>query len=76
MAAGRIVLRAGEYRDPQMTIHKTGDAAAPRSSVVVTGAGDTLASVTERAYGHNSRAAQARILAANGNLDGSVIAPR
>lgn len=76
MAQGRIILRAGEFRDPQMILGTVAHAAEPKHDVVVTGAGDTLASVTQRAYGHNSRAAQERILAANANLDGFVKAPR
>lgn len=76
MAAGLIRLRAGDFRDPKMVVSPTSHAAPPKADEIVTGIGDTLASITQRAYGHNGRAAQERILAANGNLSGTVRAPR
>lgn len=76
MAKSPIIMRHGAFRDPQMTIHRVSSAAVPKADNVIAGDGDTLASITQRAYGANTPELQERIKRANGSLTGSVRAPR
>lgn len=50
-----------------------GTGATPRADTITIQPNETLASITERAYGANTSEYRSRILHANGNLDGATI---
>jgi hypothetical protein len=71
----RIILRGDVTRDSR-TGYQSGQGAQPRADVLSVNDGETLGSITERAYGANTPELRDRITRANGNLSGEIIAPR
>lgn len=76
MARGHIYIDRGGDREGKTRFPATGGAVSPHADVIETFPDDTLASVTERAYGANTPRLRQKINRANSNLEGTVNAPR
>lgn len=58
------------------TRFRTGAAAPRHADVITANTGESLGSITERAYGINTPGNRAKIVGANATLDGEIIVPR
>lgn len=73
MAGANIHMSDGEVREGKTRYHTYG--AAPKSRTIEAYPGESLASITERAYGTNTSVNRQKIRKANGTLDGSINVP-
>jgi len=74
MVRSAVYLDNGGTREPK-TRYRTGGV-APRADSIETFPGDTLATITKRAYGANTQENRERIRNANANLEGTIRVPR
>jgi hypothetical protein len=58
------------------TRYRSGTGAIPRADEVTATPGESIASITERAYGANTPGNRQKINNANSNLDGQIRIPR
>jgi len=76
MVRNHVYIDRGAQREPKTRFPAASAAVAPAHEVMETYPGETLAQITERAYGANTPRLRARIRAANANLEGTVNVPR
>ena len=70
----RIFLNHGQAPEPRTSLTTSG--AVPRHDTIEALPGESLASITQRAYGENSSVKRQKIVNANGNLNGVINVPR
>lgn len=75
MAVSSLKFSDGVAREGK-TRYATGSGAVRRSDVVAANPGESLASITQRAYGANSAENRAKIVGANATLSGDIVVPR
>lgn len=76
MTRSHVYIDRGAIREPRTRFGGTSAASAPRHDTLEVYPGETLAQITQRAYGANTPRLRDRIRGANANLEGTVNVPR
>lgn len=71
----RVRLNNGLHTTPRTDV-RSGNAAIPQSGLLRVNDGESIASITERAYGANTWEYQQKLKLANGRLAGDIIVPK